>query len=124
MCFLILVQHYTMPVLQSLVIVMMKTMVKNVQDIAIQNGSLQDNGQSGALPRSKSNANVNQSQTLPIPPPPPQVADLSPEDLDAIRSREISQKAISGAIFILLKWLKLSHILKFEYFTQLLLDSN
>ena len=117
-------QHHAMPDLQSLVIVMMKTMVKNVQDIAIQNGSLQENGPSGALPRSKSNANVNQTQSLPIPPPPPQVADLTPEDLDAIRQREISQKVISGAIFILLKWLKLSHILKFEYFTQLLLDSN
>jgi hypothetical protein len=113
-----------MPDLQSLVIVMMKAMVKNVQDIAIQNGSLHENGQSGALPRSKSNANVNQTQTLPIPPAPPQVADLTSEDLDAIRRREISQKAISGAIFILLKWLKLSHILKFEYFSQLLLDSN
>jgi hypothetical protein len=117
-------QHHAMPDLQSLVIVMMKAMVKNVQDIAIQNGSLQENGQSGALPRNKSNVNVNQAQNLPIPPPPPQVADLTPEDLDAIRLREISQKAISGAIFILLKWLKLSHILKFEYFTQLLLDSN
>jgi hypothetical protein len=113
-----------MPDLQSLVIVMMKAMVKNVQEIAIQNGSLHENGQSGALPRSKSNANVSQAQTLPIPPAPPQVADLTPEDLDAIRRREISQKAISGAIFILLKWLKLSHILKFEYFSQLLLDSN
>ena len=113
-----------MPDLQSLVIVMMKAMVKNVQDIAQQNGSLQENGQSGALPRSKSNANMNQAQTLPIPPPPPQVADLTPDDLDAIRLREISQKAISGAIFVLLKWLKLSHVLKFEYFTQLLLDSN
>src|SRR2546423_10580362 len=113
-----------MPDLQSLVIVMMKAMVKNVQDIAVQNGSLQDSGQSGAIPRNKSNANVNQAQSLPIPPPPPQAADLTLEDLDAIRLREISQKAISGAIFIMLKWLKLSHILKFEYLTQLLLDSN
>ena len=116
--------HDTLPLLQSLVIVLMKVMVKNVQDIAIQNGSLQENGQSNMLPRNKSNSNMNQTQNLPMPPPPPQVSDLNVEDLDMIRSREINQKALAGSIFLLLKWFKLSHILKFEYFTQLLLDSN
>ncbi|KAL2266400.1 hypothetical protein VTJ83DRAFT_5752 [Remersonia thermophila] len=45
-------------------------------------------------------------------------------DLDELRNREIAAKAVTGALILLLKWLKLSHVLKFEYMTQLLLDSN
>ncbi|KAK5404427.1 Factor arrest protein 11 [Exophiala xenobiotica] len=113
-----------LPDLQSLVIVMMKVMLTNVQDIAVRNGGLQDSAQTGGLNRTKSNSNMAQTQTLPMPPPPPRPADMALEDLDNVRSREISQKAVSGAIFLLLKWMKMSHILKFEYMTQLLLDSN
>ena len=107
-----------------MVIVLMKATLKNVQDIAVQNGRLQVTTSSNDLPRNHSNANVQQANTLPNPPPCPQVADLSIEDLDIIRVREISQRAISSLVYILLKWLKMSHVLKFEYFTQLLLDSN
>ncbi|KAK6812809.1 hypothetical protein RU639_011437 [Aspergillus parasiticus] len=46
------------------------------------------------------------------------------EELDNIRLREITGKAISGSLLLLVKWFKRSHILKFEYMTQLLLDSN
>ena len=113
-----------MPQLQSLIIVMMKTMVKIVQDIALQNGGLQEGGPLAGLARNKSNVNMNQMQNLPVPPPPPQVGDLSIGDLDTIRLREIIQKSISGSVFILLKWFKISHVLKFEYLSQLLLDSN
>jgi hypothetical protein len=45
-------------------------------------------------------------------------------DVDELRSREIAAKAVSGALILLLKWFKLSHVLKFEYMTQLLLDNN
>lgn len=45
-------------------------------------------------------------------------------DVDELRSREIAAKAVTGILILLLKWLKLSHVLKFEYLTQLLLDSN
>ena len=116
--------HYALPDLQSLVIVMMKVMLTNVQDIAVRNGGTQESTQSGGLSRTKSNSNMTQNQTLPMPPPPPRPTEMSLEDLDNVRSREISQKAISGAIFLLLKWFKVSHVLKFEYMTQLLLDSN
>lgn len=44
--------------------------------------------------------------------------------VDAIRSQEISTKAVSGILILLLKWFRVSHVLKFEYITQLLLDSN
>lgn len=70
--------------------------------------------------------------------------ELSSEELDAARTREITAKAVSGIMLLLLKWLKLSResidtpnphnhanralcrldILKFEFLTQLLLDCN
>lgn len=114
--------HHALPDLQSLIIVMMKVMLTNVQDIAVRNDGLQDSMQSGGINRTKSNPNM--AQSLPIPPVPPRPADMTLEDLDNVRSREISQKAVSGAIFLLLKWFKVSHVLKFEYLNQLLLDSN
>jgi len=103
---------------------MVKVMLTNVQDIAVRNGGFQDTSQTNGLHRTKSNPNMTQNQALPIPPRPPMPSDMSLEELDNIRSREISQKAVSGAIFLLLKWFKISHVLKFEYLTQLLLDSN
>ncbi|KAB8237717.1 FAR11/STRIP family protein [Aspergillus alliaceus] len=51
-------------------------------------------------------------------------SDAAIEELDNIRLREITGKAISGSLLLLVKWFKRSHILKFEYMTQLLLDSN
>ena len=73
--------------------------------------------------------------------------DASIEELDNIRLREVTGKAVSGTLLFLLKWFKRSRkstgrlnqvtsitfhisnymfldILKFEYMTQLLLDSN
>ncbi|KPI36419.1 Factor arrest protein 11 [Cyphellophora attinorum] len=116
--------HHSLADMQSFVIVLMKAMLSNVQDIAVRNGNFADPHQSAGLNRTKSNSNVGAGQTLPMPPPPPKPAELSLEELDNIRSREISQKAIAGVVFSLLKWLKVSHVLKFEYLTQLLLDSN
>lgn len=69
-------------------------------------------------------------------------SDPSPEELDAARTREITQKAVSAIMLLLLKWFKLSReshsccfkvyvtnlshvdVLKFEYLAQLLLDCN
>ncbi|KAL8708144.1 MAG: hypothetical protein Q9220_006905 [cf. Caloplaca sp. 1 TL-2023] len=53
-----------------------------------------------------------------------QDSDPALEELNAVRLRNISSKAISAILILLLKWFKLSHILKFEYMTQLLLDAN
>lgn len=121
---LLTAQHVALPNLQSLVIVMMKVMLFNVQNIAIQNGSINDNGQTNGLPRSKSNLNMPQTNSSPNLPTPPQALELSVEELNETRLREVCHKAISGSLFLLLKWFKISHVLKFEYLTQLLLDSN
>ncbi|KAI8992187.1 hypothetical protein BDF20DRAFT_909855 [Mycotypha africana] len=44
------------------------------------------------------------------------------EAMDQIRNKEILSKAVSTIILTLLKWFKLSHILKFEYLSQMLID--
>jgi hypothetical protein len=46
------------------------------------------------------------------------------EDVDIARHREITSKAVSAILLLLLKWFKASHTLKFHHFTSLLLDSN
>ncbi|KAI8368202.1 uncharacterized protein BYT42DRAFT_585707 [Radiomyces spectabilis] len=47
-----------------------------------------------------------------------------PEEVDAIRNREIISKATSAVILLLLKWFKVSHVLKYEYLSQILVDSG
>ncbi|KAF7727735.1 Factor arrest protein 11 [Apophysomyces ossiformis] len=44
--------------------------------------------------------------------------------VDDVRNGEILSKAVSAILILLLKWSKLSHILKFEYLSQLLVDSG
>lgn len=46
------------------------------------------------------------------------------EDLDIVRHREILNKGISAVLLLCLQWFKVSHALKFEYLSQMLLDSN
>ncbi|CAJ0863258.1 11216_t:CDS:10 [Entrophospora sp. SA101] len=45
-------------------------------------------------------------------------------EVDIIRHREITSKAVSAILLLILKHLKVSHVLKFEYLSQLLIDSN
>ncbi|PGH17271.1 hypothetical protein AJ80_04913 [Polytolypa hystricis UAMH7299] len=104
-----------MPNLQSVVIVLLKEILVNITETASQANA---GGQNGHGP---SSANVNHagtgSQDF-------EGEGLDVQELDTIRQREISAKAISGVLLLMLKWFKRSHILKFEYMTQLLLDSN
>ncbi|KAG2219692.1 hypothetical protein INT45_001864 [Circinella minor] len=51
-------------------------------------------------------------------------ATINLEESDASRNREVLSKAISAILFLLLKWTKVSHVLKFEYLSQLLVDSG
>ncbi|KAG8960113.1 Factor arrest protein 11 [Tulasnella sp. 419] len=65
---------------------------------------------------------VNNSQfpsTDPPPQPPP-----TPEEIDVMRHREITSKAVSAILILTLKWFKVSHVMKFHHLGQLLLDSN
>lgn len=118
--------HHALPDLQSLIIVMMKSMLTNVQQIATRNSQLQESQSlQNALNRSKSSQNLsNTPGTIPNPPSPPRPDQLPLDQLNDIRRGEVGQKAISACLFLMLKWFKVSHVLKFEYVTQLMLDSN
>jgi hypothetical protein len=113
---------FCLPHLQSVVIVLLKAVLANVTALLMQpmqlppQSALQANG---AGPQRRPPEPMNPTAPVPV-----EVSELSNEDLNALRTREITGKAVSGIILILLKWFKVSHILKFEYLTQLLLDSN
>ncbi|KAL0465670.1 hypothetical protein QR685DRAFT_609928 [Neurospora intermedia] len=112
-----------LPHLQSLVIVLLKAIVAIASSLVQpqpgqqSQGAPQNNGRvSGGPPQGRGQSNGNNAGNDPPSP--------SDDNVDEARSREIAAKAVTGIMILLLKWLKLSHILKFEYFTQLLLDSN
>ncbi|RYP27790.1 hypothetical protein DL767_007502 [Monosporascus sp. MG133] len=121
----------TLPQLQSLIIVLMKGVLQNVTacitlsangqqhpGVPGQGNNPRVNGNGPPLNRSHDGSVGNYGMAV------SDNNDPSLEELDAARSREIESKAATGIILLLLKWLKVSHILKFEYMTQLLLDSN
>lgn len=56
--------------------------------------------------------------------PPEQAPSPTLEDVDIMRHREILNKGVSSLLILCLQWFKVSHVLKFEYFAQVLLDSN
>lgn len=111
-----------LPNLQSMIIVLIKGILSHVTVLVTQaNGptglqtgfQFQDNqnGNGSAKPDSNGingrNGNVSTN-----------------EQIDSIRTQEVLDKAVSGTLILLLKWFKVSHVLKFEYVTQLLVDSS
>ncbi|KAI1375144.1 N1221-domain-containing protein [Hypoxylon crocopeplum] len=118
-----------LPQLQSLIIVLMKGVLFNVTAcIALPANSQPQSVMPGAnQPRVNGGPATNRSQDGSMGAngsANQEGNDPSIEDLDATRCREIESKAATGIILLLLKWLKISHVLKFEYLSQLLLDSN
>lgn len=117
----------SLPHLQSLVIVLLRPILGNVTAIVAQQTNQMSNGVAG---RGNSNPGTNSGPNGPRAPDlsgqivAQEEPDPSPEEIDAARTREITSKATTGILLLLLKWLRLSHVLKFEYVTQLLLDSN
>ncbi|KUJ11508.1 pheromone-dependent cell cycle arrest protein-like protein Far11 [Mollisia scopiformis] len=119
----------SLPHLQSLVIVLLKAVLANVTALITQPMAQQP----GLAPGFRSEVNLRTGvpaqnrQQDPANIPLPMAVDPSElpiDEIEALRSREITAKAVSGILLILLKWFKVSNILKFEYLTQLLLDSN
>ncbi|TIA81785.1 hypothetical protein E3P98_01860 [Wallemia ichthyophaga] len=49
---------------------------------------------------------------------------LSLDEMDVARHREITSKAVSAIVLLLLKWFKVSHVMKFQWLSTLLVDSN
>ncbi|KAK2023045.1 N1221-domain-containing protein [Colletotrichum zoysiae] len=119
----------SLPHLQSLVIVLLRPILLNVTAVlsqpaaAQQHPSMAGRGATGmnggpGPNRQQQAQDPSSAQSGPEPP------EMTPEEVDAARSREITTKAITAILLLLLKWLRVSHVLKFEYMTQLLLDSN
>ncbi|RAL08333.1 FAR11/STRIP family protein [Aspergillus homomorphus CBS 101889] len=104
--------------LQSLTIVFLKIILTNVSAMVNQangqngQGTGDNYSQANGYPSALNHGSGDRSIEAAI------------DELDNVRLREITSKAISGSFLLLLKWFKRSHILKFEYMTQLLLDSN
>ena len=112
-----------MPQLQSVVIVLLKVILANVTAVAAQsngqnglpNGlSFPENGGDAVLGKPKSNLNLaqqlNGASSGPSGPNghTEDNADPGLEELNAVRLREVTAKAISGILLLLLKWFKLS----------------
>ncbi|GAB1519657.1 Factor arrest protein 11 [Rhizoctonia solani] len=93
-----------LPLLQPCVIVLLKLLLATVTA-------------TGAPPPNASQSGFGVQEMPPQPPP-------SPEEIDVMRHREITSKAVSAILMLTLKWFKASHIMKFHHLGQLLLDSN
>ena len=116
-----LIQRRALPDLQSFVIVLFKELFQNVQALILQNGpNGAPNGAAedaivDAQGRRKTNPNSSASLNAMAN---GQLADgeepsaPAVEGLNEIRSREISSKAVSGILLVLLKWFRLSRKLR------------
>lgn len=110
-------KHNCLPYLQSLAIVFWKVIVANVSTlVSPANGPnripssfsfVEDNADAQGKRRSNINpvnglANGQASES------PEGAADIAAEELNAVRAREITSKAVSGVLLMLLKWFKIS----------------
>jgi hypothetical protein len=99
--------------MQSLVIVLLKAILMNVAILIAQAPPGQQHPMAAqGNPRANGPAGARQGQDITDnatnPQPPPEQPELSPEELDSARTREISTKAVSAILLLLLKWLKVS----------------
>ncbi|KAF1918015.1 hypothetical protein BDU57DRAFT_184091 [Ampelomyces quisqualis] len=120
-----LVEHFyrdALPNLQSLVIVLIKAILAHVTALVTQSSGanglqsgfqFQDNQNGTTSGRPDMNGLNGHSNAF-----------ATNEELDSMRTQEVLDKAVTGSLILILKWFKLSHILKFEYITQLLVDSS
>lgn len=112
-----------LPHLQSVVNVLLKQIMAIATTLI---NMPQPNQQQGVTTQGGGRVNGGPGPMNPAMPPgkAAEAASPSDSDVDEARSKEIAAKAVTGILITLLKWFKLSHVLKFEYMTQLLLDSN
>ena len=112
--------HDSLPHLQSVVIVLLKAVLQNVTDLVTKG-----NGQNGLQAGIQFNETNGINGTKPVENGVhADGIENTMEELDKQRTQEIAAKALSSILLLLLKWFKVSHILQYEYMTQLLLDSN
>ena len=105
--------RHSLPHIQSVVIVFLKAVLKHVNELVFAPGN-----RNGLQP------GAQEVNGLPYMPPFGNGSADAEDHLDNTRIDEIICKALSGTIMLILKWFKVSHILRYEYITQLLLDAN
>lgn len=102
-----------LPHLQSLIMVLLKTILANVTALITQTA----NGQNGAhgnftFPEAPNGTSAHKPETngvmngMNL-----DVAHVSTEELDAIRTQEVTAKAASGILVLLLKWFRVSRMM-------------
>ena len=111
--------HDALPHLQSVVIVLLKVVLQSVTDMVARSG-----GSNGPHEPTSAIVSAKPIENGVVHHPPQVVAESTAEELDRLRSQEITAKALGGILLLLLKWFKVSHTLQYEFLTQLLLDSN
>jgi hypothetical protein len=98
-----------LPHLQSIVMVLMKTILANVTSLitqatgqaGVQSGfHFQDNQNGTAAQRGETNGQPNGLLM--------DISSLAPDELDKMRGEEIAAKAVTGLLVLLLKWFKVS----------------
>ncbi|KAF2129110.1 N1221-domain-containing protein [Dothidotthia symphoricarpi CBS 119687] len=111
-----------LPNLQSMIIVLIKAILSHVTALVTQSSGAnglqsgfqyQDNQTGTTNGRPDMNGVNGHGRTV-----------ATNEELDAMRTQEVLDKSVTGTLILILKWFKVSHILKFEYITQLLVDSS
>ena len=99
--------------------VLWQEMLKNISVVLANSAANQNNSTDEALDGIKRKTNANSSASLnalanghienAVGP------DVTAESLNDIRTKEISSKAVSGLLLILLKWFKISRKLMLSY---------
>jgi hypothetical protein len=103
-----------LPYLQSLVMVLLKTILANVTALITQSNG-QNCVQVGFNFQDNQGA-PTQNGTDTTNAPSFEMINLSTEDLDTLRTQEITAKAASGLLLLLLKWFKVSRKFHLEVF--------
>lgn len=96
-------QRDGLPHLQSIVVVFVRTMIANLTALITQ-ANPPNSGSNPNFPDPNQNGqDQNENPNIGL-----DTSGLSLEELDAMRSQEITAKAASGLILLMLKWFKVS----------------
>ncbi|KAJ9098330.1 hypothetical protein QFC19_006454 [Naganishia cerealis] len=123
-----LIYKATLSSSQSIIVVLLKLLLATVTGNPAANANAnQQPGSPGAEPPGMSGMRITVSYSLTYMFDSLEVIDNPPqtlEEVDVARHREITSKAVSAILLLLLKWFKASHIMKFQHLATLLIDSN
>jgi hypothetical protein len=112
----------TLPFLSGYIVVVLKFLIAINNITSVQANQNQQNQQQHQQ-QPTSGFFLHLGQSLDPPPPPPQ-QHHSPEEIDALRHREIMIKGLSAFLLLLLKWFKRSHIMKYQHLAFTLLSAG